>query len=126
MSLSLYNPTEGTISITSLQLSISPNSEHGMCSFTSGQYDEIGSLIDASNLQLKDGDILYDQAQSQDLFAHWRKYREAMCGPVVMATTTANRPTFPADECHMIIDTTLGKPIWWNGTNWIDATGATV
>ena len=23
-------------------------------------------------------------------------------------------------------DTTLNKPIWWNGTNWIDATGATV
>lgn len=23
-------------------------------------------------------------------------------------------------------DTTLGKPIWWNGTVWIDATGATV
>lgn len=23
-------------------------------------------------------------------------------------------------------DTTLNKPIWWNGTNWVDATGATV
>ena len=23
-------------------------------------------------------------------------------------------------------DTTLGKPIWWNGTAWVDATGATV
>ena len=23
-------------------------------------------------------------------------------------------------------DTTLNKPIWWNGNNWIDATGATV
>ena len=23
-------------------------------------------------------------------------------------------------------DTTLGKPIWWNGTKWIDATGADV
>ncbi len=23
-------------------------------------------------------------------------------------------------------DTTLGIPIWWNGTNWVDATGATV
>jgi hypothetical protein len=23
-------------------------------------------------------------------------------------------------------DVTLGKPIWWNGSAWIDATGATV
>ena len=23
-------------------------------------------------------------------------------------------------------DTTLGRPIWWNGTNWVDATGTTV
>ena len=26
----------------------------------------------------------------------------------------------------MSFDTTLGKPIWWNGTNWIDATGTIV
>ena len=25
-----------------------------------------------------------------------------------------------------IYDTTLGKPLWWNGTAWVDATGATV
>lgn len=25
-----------------------------------------------------------------------------------------------------LYDTTLNKPKWWNGTNWIDATGATV
>ena len=23
-------------------------------------------------------------------------------------------------------DVTLGKPIWWNGTNWIDSTGTSV
>lgn len=23
-------------------------------------------------------------------------------------------------------DTTLGKPIWWNGNDWVDATGTTV
>jgi hypothetical protein len=25
-----------------------------------------------------------------------------------------------------VIDTTLGKPIWWNGTKWVDATGNAV
>jgi hypothetical protein len=23
-------------------------------------------------------------------------------------------------------DTTLGKPVWWDGTHWVDATGASV
>ena len=27
---------------------------------------------------------------------------------------------------YQYFDTTLGKPIWWNGTEWVDATGVTV
>ena len=35
--------------------------------------------------------------------------------------STTNLPVgFPT------FDTTLGKPIWWTGSNWVDATGATV
>lgn len=51
--------------------------------------------------------------------------------------TTANRPTKTtlgvandADWAgYLYLDTTLdadGKPIWWTGTAWVDATGATV
>lgn len=44
--------------------------------------------------------------------------------------TTANRPALAAYQVgYTYQDTTLdadGKPIWWNGTAWIDATGATV
>ena len=39
--------------------------------------------------------------------------------------TTAGRPT-PQGAGSMIFDTTLGIPIWHDGTNWIDATGTTV
>ena len=39
--------------------------------------------------------------------------------------STKGRPsTEKAGE--VFFDTTLGKPIWWNGTAWVDATGATV
>lgn len=39
--------------------------------------------------------------------------------------TTAARPTtLPAYSSYF--DTTLGKPIWWTGTVWVDGTGATV
>jgi len=49
---------------------------------------------------------------------------------VVGRNTTANRPALTsADVGVMYLDNTLdadGKPIWWNGTAWVDATGAVV
>lgn len=50
-------------------------------------------------------------------------------GSCVMQTSengeTAARPS-PAIKGQMYFDTTLKKPIWYNGTGWVDATGATV
>lgn len=39
--------------------------------------------------------------------------------------TTGSRPVSPV-LYQLFFDTTLGKPIWWDGANWVDATGATV
>lgn len=48
--------------------------------------------------------------------------------PVLVAVTTANRPTQGLYPGMNIFDTTLGKPIWCNaaGTGWVDATGTGV
>ena len=43
----------------------------------------------------------------------------------INAGVTGSRPGSPIDY-QMYFDTTLGIPIWYDGTNWIDATGATV
>ncbi|MEK3987461.1 hypothetical protein MHB77_29450 [Paenibacillus sp. FSL K6-3166] len=40
--------------------------------------------------------------------------------------TTAIRPTIGLYINKQYFDTTLGKPIWWNGTVWKDAAGTTV
>jgi hypothetical protein len=44
--------------------------------------------------------------------------------------TTANRPTLTANDIGILyLDTTLdadGKPIWWTGVAWVDATGTVV
>jgi hypothetical protein len=54
----------------------------------------------------------------------------AKSGVIVKRSTTVNRPTLTsADVGIMFLDTTLdadGKPIWWTGTVWVDATGAIV
>ncbi len=48
----------------------------------------------------------------------------------VVKNTTANRPTLSATDIGVqYFDTTLdadGKPIWWTGTAWVDATGLVV
>ena len=44
--------------------------------------------------------------------------------------TTANRPINTGNPQlqtgQIYFDTTLGLPIWWDGTNWIDALGTVV
>jgi hypothetical protein len=43
--------------------------------------------------------------------------------------TTVQRPTLPTNAVAIYFDTTLnagGKPIFWNGSGWVDNTGASV
>ena len=40
--------------------------------------------------------------------------------------TTANRPTIKLQTGQIYFDTTLGYPIWWNGTKWVNASGTAV
>jgi len=39
---------------------------------------------------------------------------------------TADRPTLGLQIGQFYFDTTLGYPIWWNGTVWKNASGTTV
>lgn len=43
--------------------------------------------------------------------------------PIRIGGTTAQRPATPP-QTTMYFDTTLGKPVWYYGTGWVDATGA--
>lgn len=41
--------------------------------------------------------------------------------------TSSSRPELDSDDIgYYYFDTTLLKPIWWNGTTWVDATGTEV
>ena len=56
------------------------------------------------------------------------QYQAYSNGSLIGSTsgTTANRPTIGLLTGLMYFDSTLGKPIWWNGTVWKDAAGTTV
>ena len=43
-----------------------------------------------------------------------------------LSGSTSTRPTNNLENGLQYFDTTLGKPIWWNGTDWVDSTGTTV
>lgn len=38
--------------------------------------------------------------------------------------TTAERPTATLLEGQEFFDTTLGQPVWWNGSVWVDYSGS--
>lgn len=44
---------------------------------------------------------------------------------ITLNGTTANRPTSPVTG-QRFFDTTLGYPIFWNGSNWVNSSGTTV
>ena len=55
---------------------------------------------------------------------YYHVWEEVLRGRKV-STTTA-RPPSPVVSNEPFFDTTLGKPIWWNGSAWVDASGVTV
>jgi len=64
----------------------------------------------------------YDTPQAQA-----RAYRDAINRLLrdMMSGTTAQRPAIPV-IAQRFYDTTLGIPIWWNGSVWKNAAGTTV
>ena len=75
--------------------------------------------------------IVYDQRYLDQLNNALRLYFNQIDNftqnvTVPPSGTTANRPTERLQVGQYYFDTTLGIPIWWNGTVWKNASGTTV
>jgi hypothetical protein len=75
--------------------------------------------------------IVYDQRYIDQLNNALRLYFNQIDNftqnvTVPPSGTTANRPTERLEVGQYYFDTTLGIPIWYDGTNWVDATGTVV
>jgi hypothetical protein len=57
-------------------------------------------------------------------FNQLNNYAQATATPD--SGTTANRPTALLQLGQQYFDTTLGIPIWWKGTKWVNASGTGV
>jgi hypothetical protein len=87
----------------------------------------------APNLPI--GPVEYSQAYQDQLLNALRLYFNQIDNITQAITTpaygtTANRPTntvnTPLATGQFYYDTTLYRPIWWNGTVWKNASGTTV
>ena len=75
--------------------------------------------------------IVYDQRYIDQLTNALRLYFNQVDNftqniTVPPSGTTANRPTERLEVGQYYFDTTLGIPIWYDGTDWVDATGTVV
>jgi hypothetical protein len=75
--------------------------------------------------------IVYDQRYVDQLTNALRLYFNQIDNftqnvTVPPSGTTANRPTERLQVGQYYFDTTIGRPIWYNGTNWINAAGTVV
>jgi hypothetical protein len=75
--------------------------------------------------------IVYDQRYIDQLNNALRLYFNQIDNftqnvTVPASGTTANRPTERLQVGEYYFDTTIGRPIWYNGTNWINAAGTVV
>jgi hypothetical protein len=75
--------------------------------------------------------IVYDQRYVDQLTNALRLYFNQIDNftqnvTVPPSGTTANRPTERLEVGQYYFDTTLGIPIWYDGTDWVDATGTVV
>jgi hypothetical protein len=57
-------------------------------------------------------------------FNQLNNYTQATATP--FSGTTTQRPIVALQIGQTFFDTTLGYPIWWNGTKWVNASGTVV
>jgi hypothetical protein len=75
--------------------------------------------------------IVYDQRYIDQLNNALRLYFNQIDNftqnvTVPPSGTTTERPTERREVGQYYFDTTIGRPIYWNGTNWINAAGTVV
>lgn len=73
----------------------------------------------------------YDYDQTQQMVRTLELYFGQLDNFLTVVSTvssgaTTARPTLDLQIGEYYFDTTLGRPIWYDGTNWVDATGTTV
>lgn len=91
-----------------------------------GEYDS-STYYEKLNVVTYDGSSYMAKEQVQgELPPTSNKWQFIGSGVKNMHGETEDRPTDNLVVGQMFFDTTLGQPIWYDGTNWVDASGTSV
>ena len=91
-----------------------------------GEYDS-SAYYEKLNVVTYEGSSYVATQPSNNVLPTDTDYWQFIGGGVkYMHGETEDRPTDNLVIGQMFFDTTLGKPIWYDGTNWVDATGTSV
>ena len=71
---------------------------------------------------VRDALVIADGNATQSMRA-WMSDVSRLTSALQSSGTTANRPTAFLFAGRTYFDTTLGQPIWYDGSGWVDATG---
>lgn len=106
--------------------------------FDRDSFDTLQDMKNYSENSLDDGHISYcketdkhykfnSNNQSDPTTGKWVEQHEAVPADEEDITENNQRPSLSnIDKGTMYFDTAINKPIFWDGSKWIDATGATV
>lgn len=110
--------------------------------FDRDSFDTLQDMKNYSENSLDDGHISYcketnkhykfnSNNQSDPTTGKWVEYikgKPVISGDMYVSKmgTTQERPANIINKGFQYFDTTINKPIYWDGSKWIDATGATV
>lgn len=75
---------------------------------------------------IREGASLYLKDEKRRLLYNGEEWVDYNGNSIKINGFTKDRPTTAIKSGFQYFDTTLNKPIWWTGSNWVDATGATV
>ena len=64
-------------------------------------------------------------SKADAIWVRWVSKAGRTLNHLTSSGTTANRPTKGLYVGRTYFDTTLGQPIWYDGSGWVDATGTT-
>lgn len=79
------------------------------------------------NLEAPANDMLTSKGdRPTPAWLQWLTRIGRVVGAGTQSGTTANRPTKDLWVGRFYFDTDLGHPIWYDGTDWVDATGTPV
>ena len=103
-----------------------------MCPLIKTKIDNL--LIEFNNCTLSIADnpsgkfVITDNIHNTVIFNHCNVQNSETIVLYNRAGTTSDRPAFNSNfpAGYQYFDTTLGKPVWWNGAAWVDSTGTVI